>query len=298
MEKKVLVIVVTYNAEKWLNECFSSIPSYDSAIKGLVIDNGSTDGTVEKIKRRCPYIKLIENKKNLGFGAANNIGFRYAIKHGYDYVYLLNQDAWIAPDDILQLVEIAEKNKDFGIISPLQVNREKTKLDKNFSVHLSAQLFNDSVMGLPLNTIYKVRPTGMTQAAHWLLSIETIKKVGGFSPFYFHYGEDGDYCHRLNYLGGEIGVVPMIKGVHDRENRILNDSQKRHLKVQRWKTILSNPNKNTKRAWWETLSLIKGYFYSSPWNACLALKLFIPELFKINYYKRQNRKPGSFLGDL
>ena len=91
--KKIFVIIVTYKGHQWYERCFASLCNSEYPVQTIVIDNASNDGTVEYIRKYFPEIHLIESKENLGFGRANNIGMRYALDHGCDYVFLLNQDA-------------------------------------------------------------------------------------------------------------------------------------------------------------------------------------------------------------
>ena len=95
------IIIVTYNAMPWLSKCLESTKPY--AI--VVVDNNATDGTVSYIKENYPLITILPQKENLGFGQANNIGMSYALKQGADYVFLLNQDAYLE-NDLFKLVSI------------------------------------------------------------------------------------------------------------------------------------------------------------------------------------------------
>jgi GT2 family glycosyltransferase len=106
---KIFVIIVTYKGHLWYERCFKSLRDSELPVQIIVIDNASNDGTVEYIRAHFPDIHLIESKENLGFGRANNLGMRYALDNGADYVFLLNQDAWIEPNTIGELVRIAEK---------------------------------------------------------------------------------------------------------------------------------------------------------------------------------------------
>lgn len=295
-ETKVLIIIVTFNGRQFIDNCLS--PIYDSSplIDIMIIDNGSEDDTVNYIKSRYSHVKLIETGKNLGFGGANNIGMSYAIGNGFDFVYLLNQDAWIDYQDILALIETAEKYKNYGIISPFHVYKDKKSIDKGFSRCFSETLIND-MKEKPENfkEIYEIKPKGMIQAAHWLLRVEAIKQTGGFSPTFFHYGEDGNLCYRMRYRGWELGVVPGIKGVHDRENRINSDKKRRYLYRQTWKNHMSNPN---------------NFFHSKLYNVRKSMRKslkeygikMIPEIIKFIFeikktcknYKLSYRE-GSFL---
>ena len=86
---KVLVIIVSYNFERWIDRCLNSLRHSEYPIDVLVIDNGSKDQTIQRIKNDFPEIRLIESPENLGFGKANNIGMKIALEEGYQYVFLL-----------------------------------------------------------------------------------------------------------------------------------------------------------------------------------------------------------------
>lgn len=291
----VLVIIVTYNASEWLKYCLSSIPSEDSPVKGLVIDNGSADNTVEIIRNDYPHIELIENNKNLGFGAANNIGFRYAIENGYDYVYLLNQDAWINPDDILKLITIAERNKEYGLLSPLQVNRGGNRIDSGFMSHIAPQMIEDFILNGKGDILYEAKDNGRLQAAHWLVSTEVIKRIGGFSPIFYHYGEDDNYCDRLCYFGYKIGIVPSVYGVHDRGSRKINIDSQLYRRIQLWKTYLSNPNTTIKRGMLNVLETLLRWLPIHRFRLMKPFFLLMVDIKVIADRKKQSKGEGAFL---
>ena len=92
---RILVIIVSYNFERWIDRCLGSLRESVHPVDTVVIDNCSSDSTTQLIEQRYPEVRLIKNKENLGFGRANNIGMEIAISEGYDAVFLLNQDAWI-----------------------------------------------------------------------------------------------------------------------------------------------------------------------------------------------------------
>ena len=85
------VIVVTYNGSKWIDKCFGSLVNSTIPLQIFAVDNGSSDGTPDIIRSKFPSVQVIENKENLGFGQANNIGIRQAYDAGADYVFLLNR---------------------------------------------------------------------------------------------------------------------------------------------------------------------------------------------------------------
>lgn len=98
------VIVVTYNGKKWYDRCLNSLFNSSIFINVIVVDNKSNDGSVAYIKHKWPQVTIIENSENVGFAAANNIGFKFAFENGADYFFLLNQDAWVEYNTIEKLL--------------------------------------------------------------------------------------------------------------------------------------------------------------------------------------------------
>ncbi len=96
------IIIITYNALPWIGKCIESCPN----LPIVVVDNGSSDTTVNFIKTNFPSIYLLCQENNLGFGQANNLGISYALKQGADYVFLLNQDTYLQNGCIESLIEV------------------------------------------------------------------------------------------------------------------------------------------------------------------------------------------------
>lgn len=219
---KVIVIIVTYNGIEWVRRCFDSLKESIIEPDVFVVDNGSKDGTQDYIKKNYPKTIFQQSSENLGFGKANNIGLQYALDNGYDYAYLLNQDAWIFPETIGELIRISKAYPEYGILSPFQINANG-QIDNNFYIRISLttifqQLFND-IYNNEEKDVYEV-PSMM--AAHWFLPRKTIIKIGGFSPSFPHYGEDDNYSNRVIYHGFKIGITPKLRVVHDRAWRKSN----------------------------------------------------------------------------
>ena len=128
----VLVIIVTYNAMQWVARCMDNLRDSAIPVDIFVVDNGSTDGTQDFIRARYPNVMFCQNAENEGFGKANNRGLQYAIDKGYDYVYLMNQDAWIQENTIQDLVRIAELHPEYGIVGPVQLDGTGHHLELQF----------------------------------------------------------------------------------------------------------------------------------------------------------------------
>ena len=217
MKDKIFVIIVTYNGMQWIDTCLKSVVHSSVKLDVVVIDNNSNDGTVSYIKKQYPEIILFEQQTNLGFGKANNLGMSYALKNGCDYVFLLNQDAYLETGTIDRMIEVYKENSEYGILSPIHLNGSGNKLDKNFSNYLrydSNNYFYHDAIKQQLNSVY---PVPFVNAAAWLLPVSTLKRIGGFDPIFFHYGEDNNYCQRALFHSLKIGVVTNAFIRHDRE---------------------------------------------------------------------------------
>lgn len=200
----------------WLKDCLDSCANY----KVIVVDNNSSDETVSYISTNYPEVILLPQQDNLGFGKGNNIGISYAIKAGCDYVFLLNQDAYIVNNALERLLEIHSKNPIYGILSPIHTNKNRNLLDKKFSYYLHGSsnnsFFSDYVLNNELQEIYDVP---FVNAAAWLVSKKSLLEVGGFDPMFFLYGEDDNLCQRMLFHNYKIGVVSKSEVIHDREFR-------------------------------------------------------------------------------
>lgn len=282
---KLLVIVVTYNGMKWLDKCLSSIVNSSIASDLYIVDNGSSDGSKDFVKQNYPDAVLVESKENLGFGRANNMGLKYALDNNYDFVYLLNQDAWVESDTFEKLIAVSKDNAEYGILSPLQTNALKDRLDKSFAVLCPPILLSDLIMKQPLKKIYS---TKNVMAAHWLISRLCLEQVGGFSPTFPHYGEDVNYAHRALYHGFEVGICTVTRGVHDRSTRKPTDSHECYMKYIETLIGCSNPLQH--KRWLKCIKDIIMYRIDKN-------KISITNIFKIiiNIFQIQKNYKNSLL---
>jgi GT2 family glycosyltransferase len=220
-DRNIYVIIVTYNGMKWIKKSLRDVSLSDINLNIILIDNGSTDGTVEFVENNYPDLDLIKTNSNLGFGQANNIGITKALGAHADYVFLLNQDGYVEKDTIRKLVEFRDRHPEYGVLSPKQMNGNGSALDKKFEGIVLKSCIIDSFEESG-TTIYAVT---FVMAAFWLISAECLRKVGLFDPIFFQYGEDGDYLSRVRYHGFKIGVVMDSVSYHDRQERVVADIQ-------------------------------------------------------------------------
>lgn len=215
---RILVIIVTYNGEQWIETCLQCLNKSIQRISVMIVDNASSDQTKKIIKTGFTQFTLVEGKQNSGFGQANNIAMKYALDQGFDYVFLLNQDAYIYPDTIKQLLYIHQNHPEYGIISPLQLNSNGSKPDEVFERFISNNYPKNFIADLDIRKedLPEVFPVRFVNAAAWFISRECLRKVGYFHPLFYHYGEDNNYCSRAQYHGFKTGITPTASVRHDK----------------------------------------------------------------------------------
>lgn len=256
---KILVIIVTYNAMQWVERCFDSLRKSTVKPDVFVVDNGSMDGTQAYMQMHYPEVMFQQSETNMGFGKANNLGLQYALDNGYEYVYLLNQDAWVMPDTFNSLVALSKENPEYGILSPFQMNADMYHIDRNFVENVLLFGSNSDICNDMYNNRYnEIYPAKNVMAAHWFMTRECLIKIGGFSPSFPHYAEDYNYLDRVQYRGMKTGIIPKLRVVHDRGWREDTTERKFLLMYTGFIKTLSSPS----------LSTIKG-FASISYNALI-----------------------------
>lgn len=271
---RIGVIIITYNGERWISDCLKSLSFSTVKHEIVIVDNSSNDQTLRIIKDNFDHSRIIELKKNIGFGRANNEGLKIALKEKWDYTFLLNQDTKVFPDTIKNLVSSAKMNEGFGIISPIHLDSSGNKLDHSFNYYLKRNSHNnfidDAILKKSFREIYDFK---MINAAAWLLPYKTLKIVGGFHPMFFLYGEDDNYCQRVEYHSLKIGAIPNAFIIHDSENNNLNTPTKDspqyyHKFLNQIKVEYGNPNTNN----FQKLPRLKRFYYRVGIKALLQLK--------------------------
>lgn len=283
--RRLLVVVVCYNGMRWLERCLDSVESSSVKADLFVFDNGSSDGSADFVSGRYPLACLKRSSENLGFARANDIGLRYALSHGYDFVYLLNQDAWVLPETFERLMGAFGTGR-WGIVSPMQMRADMTNPDKRFRRHYHG----------PMEPSGEVLPVRFMMAAHWMLSVECVRKTGLFSPAFNHYGEDNNYCDRVRYHGFGVGVLPSAVAVHDRQARKVNKRDRIRQNLQYSKVKLSDPCSSF--ALQAVLQPLRQCLMSLRWLSLLPVRN-IPGLVKeypsLRKWREESMKEGAFL---
>jgi len=213
---RIACVIVSYNGATWIDQCLQSLRDSSLRPQLIVVDNASADATVTIVRARGD-VELIETGSNLGFGRANNIGIAHALQTGAEYVFILNQDAHVAPDALAKLCEQALAHPELGILCPLQLDANGESIDPTFLRYyltpFSPALLDDALLGRAQQAHYRVEAV---PAAAWLLTRPFLEQVGGFDPLFFMYCEDDDLCSRAAHHGWGIAVVPAARFYHCR----------------------------------------------------------------------------------
>lgn len=273
---KILTIIVTYNGLHWYDRCLGSLQQSTIPVDVMVVDNASQDASANWIAEHYPEINLIRSGKNLGFGQANNIGLRYALDNGYDYVFLLNQDAWLHTNDCIErLVQAAENHPEYMIMSALWLYGSGERITKGSKQHMIAlegpnnDFVSDLYLGRELHEVYE---TDYMPAAAWLLPRKTLEQIGGFDPLFSHRGEDDNYMQRVHYHGGKIGLCAKACICHDIEERPSNYDAEHENWNKNMLIALADINNNQSVGQWKKQYLSKAlkqitYFH---WRAAMS----------------------------
>jgi GT2 family glycosyltransferase len=215
MQPKVSIVILNWNGLEDTTECLRSVMDleYDHR-EVLLVDNGSSDGSVKTLRSLFPSITILENKENVGFARANNQAIEYALGGGTDYVWLLNNDTVTPPDALSKLVSAAE-SPEIGLASPLiyfHDSREKIQFCGSI-----IDWENQRIRHIEsLEELANVEPG--ENLSLWgtalLMKRRILTDVGYLSEKYFAYYEDEEYCLRVARAGYRCVVVPETRIFH------------------------------------------------------------------------------------
>lgn len=214
---EVSVIVVNYNTAKEIGRCLQSVYSLPSTanIEVIVVDNASTDESVQVI-RKFKNVELIENKKNLGFAKANNIGAKEAKG---DFFFFLNPDTQVKKDTISNLLEFSKKNLN-AIVGPKILNPDGSLQGSCYNLPTILGALREYWLGQK-GPYEKFAPVGVQPlkveaivGAAMFMPRKIFEKLEGFSEHYFLYFEDLDFCRRAAELNIPIYYYPQVVVIH------------------------------------------------------------------------------------
>lgn len=215
-------IIVNWNTKDLLLECLASIYQTvnEIAFEIWVVDNGSSDGSVGAVKDKYPSIKIIENRINLGFAAANNLALE---RMGGQYALLLNTDTVLSADAVSELHRFMEVNPEAAIACGQLLNLDGSKQNSiaNFPSLLSL-VSNETLLRLLLPRRFPSKrreyrtPIEIDSCigACMLIRKKAIDQTGFLDDRYFFFLEETDWAYRMKKVGWKIYFVPAAKIFH------------------------------------------------------------------------------------
>lgn len=194
----VSVIIVSYNTADLITACLESVLATQQVnCEVFVVDNASKDGGTDVVRNKFPSVRLITNKDNRGFGAANNQALRECSGR---YVIFLNPDTTVETDSLQAMITFMESHPAVGLAGPKVLNPDETRQD-SVSYRYPGHRYGAADLGALPGEIACV--LGACQIA----SASLLREIGGFDEDFFLYGEDQDICLRIRKRGFEIGFI-------------------------------------------------------------------------------------------
>lgn len=224
---KISVIIVSFNTQKLLKDCLNSIfkKTKGVEIQVIVVDNASSDGSQEMVRKNFPKVTLIENKKNLGFAAGNNIGIK---KAKGEHILLLNSDTRLVEDSLTKMVGFMEKNPKIGI-SSCQLIGENGEIQAsggffpNLFLVFAWMFFIDDLpfVGKLIRSFHPHAPWYKSKhfqdwvtGAFFLISRNVVDQIGFLDENFFMYVEEMEYCFRAKKKDWQVVFAPITKIIH------------------------------------------------------------------------------------
>ncbi len=218
MSPKVAIILVNLNQEQHTRECIESLRkiTYPNA-EVILVDNGSADGSGDRLRAAFPTVRYCRSETNLGFPGGNNIGIRLALQRGADYIMLLNNDTIVDPGFVEPLIAYAESHPDIGFQSCKIYLSSKPacfwyaggclNLDRALSWH-RGMLEEDR------GQYDEIQETDFATGCMMIARRSVIERIGLLDEHLFAYFEDADWCLRAGAQGHPSIYNPSAKIWH------------------------------------------------------------------------------------
>lgn len=215
---RVAVVVLNWNRPEDTAECLTSVRdlAYPNLLP-ILVDNGSSDGSVDRLREAFPEWLVLANPTNLGFAEGNNVGIRHALSVASDYVLLLNNDAKIHPEALGHLVEAAEADPSIGVCGPKICFWDRPrviwfaggKIDSQTieAVHLGEMEEDDGRYD-------RVAEVDYVSGCALMARADLLRTVGLLDRDYFLLFEEADLCARAREQGYRVVLVPQALAWH------------------------------------------------------------------------------------
>lgn len=225
-KQTISFVIVTWNAKEHVSECLQSIREHCRVPEEIiVVDNGSHDGTPERVRSEFPECRLVNTGANLGFAKGNNVGISLATGR---YLFLVNSDVKILPGCVKALLDFMEANPGVALSGP-QMRGADGRVRR--STMRFPTLWNTICRALALDAVFPrsrifagylmgdfdhrhTQDVQILNGWFWVVRREALAQVGGLDEQFFMYGEDMDWCYRFHRAGWRIAFCAESAAVH------------------------------------------------------------------------------------
>jgi GT2 family glycosyltransferase len=248
---RVIAVVLAWNHLEDTLECLESLVKSDSSQAAFsLVDNASSDDTLQVVAERFPEVELIHSDQNLGVSGGYNLGMQCAVEKGYEFILTANNDIQVHPEMIANLVRVMEEHPEAGMVMPkiFHYFGDRTRLwctgGKWRAVPPMVKMTGLNQPDSPRDS--QVREISFAPSCVLLLRRAAVEKAGYFDTGYFFYHDDWDYCIRIRQAGYKIFFAPEAKMWH--------------------KVSLSTQNSDKPRQWWVYYGRSTVRFYVKNFN--------------------------------
>lgn len=218
MKPELSVVLVNFNDRAHLGDCLSSLEKGTSGLAAevILVDNHSQDGSKDLVRASFPWVRFIQNEKNLGYAKANNIGIKAS--RG-EFILFLNTDTVVPPETLPSLLAEMKAKSELGAIGPALVHAND---EFQVSFGRKRNFFSEILQKVILNPYYKqvlkhsskVREVWWVSGACFFVRRSAVEEAGLFDENFFLYFEDIDLCVRMRQKGWELIFFPGVRVLH------------------------------------------------------------------------------------
>lgn len=226
---ELAIVIVNHNTKQLLDNCLDSVEKAVKPVGGMqiiVVDNGSTDGSLKMLAKKHKRVTVVDNKVNSGFAKGNNIGVEYVdAKH----ILFLNSDTIVKRFSLVKPLKYLNTHPKVGAITirlyladgSIDFDNHRdfptpwasfTKFSKLGRLFPQSVIFNAYHLGC--QKIDKIHQIPVAAGSYLMMPTKLFKQIGKWDEEYFFYGEDIDLCYRINEIGLKIIYYPKVSTLH------------------------------------------------------------------------------------
>lgn len=212
---KTAVVIPNWNGKDTIGMCLDSLRKQTLEHVVILVENGSTDGSLEFLRKNYQDVRLVVNQQNLGFAGGVNSGIRHAIDQGFEYVALLNNDAVVDKDWLKHLHATIGSNDHIGIVTSKIVTTDGSHMDSTGDMYTVWGLPYPRGRGEPVNNVYDTQTTIFAASGGAsIYRVKMLEAIGLFDTDFFAYYEDVDISFRAQLADWKVVYEPKAVAYH------------------------------------------------------------------------------------